>query len=92
MLDYRDLLSIPFYKKSAYTGSLDGTRYRIEKVSRGEGDGQTDYLQLSIWNGPFAYDKTAPDTISHKLFDFSKNGLIDIADYLNNMNRNDYDT
>lgn len=78
-----DLLPLSFLKKSAYTGSRELLRYRIEKKEEGEGENLRKMLLVSTWVTPFAFDKTPKDEITEKLFDFREAALDDIAAYLN---------
>ena len=82
MMNYKDLLSIPFYKKSAFTGSRGNMRYRIEKAEIEENDTTIEKLKVATWPGPFAYDKTDSSKIQFQLFDFSDEGLKQIATFL----------
>jgi len=78
-----DLLPLSFLKKSAYTGSRDLLRYRIEKKEEGEGENLIKLLLVSTWFTPFAFDKTPEDEITEKTFEFKDAALDDIAAYLN---------
>ncbi|MBE5897238.1 MAG: GNAT family acetyltransferase [Lachnospiraceae bacterium] len=83
MLVKKDILSLEFYKKSAFTGSLGNMRYRIVKDVTGEGDDTITKLKVAIWPGPFAYDKTDASQMTYQLFDFSDEGLEQITTWLN---------
>ena len=56
MIQRSDILSIPFLKKSAYTGSFQGMRYRLEKWKPEEAENES--LRVAVWNGPYNYDVT----------------------------------
>ena len=70
-LKLKDLASIPFLKKSAYTGSYNGTRFKIQKKEQEE----TVYLEAFVWPEPFCFDKTPEDTKRSKLFSFDDEGI-----------------
>ena len=75
MLDAKDILSLEFYKKSPFYGSLDGIRYRIEKVD--------DRLKCTTWPEPLGYDATDESLMEYYETGFDENGLEDIAKYIN---------
>lgn len=79
MLKSSDLFHLAFYKKSCYTGSLNGMRYYIEKASEDD----TDIFKVWIFPGPFCFEKTAAEQKEFKTFPFSEDSLSDITDWLN---------
>lgn len=94
-----DVLPLSFLKKSAYTGSKGGMRYRMEKAEvpeeiSGAGaaeptkDGAEEtptktVLLISIWQEPFAYAETDQEKIEKKQFPFSKEGIEQSVSWLN---------
>lgn len=79
MLKSSDLFHLAFYKKSAYTGSMEGMRFLIEKASE---DGQ-DVFKVWIFPGPLCFSKTNDDLKKSKTFAFSEDSIANIADWLN---------
>ena len=79
MIEKKDLLSIPFYKKSAFTGSYEGMRYRIRCVKTEEESS----FEAAIWPGPYIFDATADDQKETCTFPFTDEGLAQIAEWLN---------
>ncbi len=79
MLDVKDILSLEFYKKSPFHGSLDGIRYRIEKV---EVDGEAK-LKCTTWPEPLSFDATDESLMEYYETTFDNEGLEDITDYIN---------
>lgn len=79
MLKSTDLFHLPFYKKSPYTGSMDGMRFYIEKATENE----TDIFQVWIFPGPFCFEKTADSLKESKTFAFTEESIALIADWLN---------
>ncbi len=77
-IDKKDLLPLSFLKKSAYTGSFQGIRYRIEKQEEGEEKS----LLLYTWPEPYAFSHTAEEEKAKKNFPFSEEGLEEIRVYL----------
>ncbi|MDE7313153.1 MAG: GNAT family acetyltransferase [Eubacterium sp.] len=79
MIKSSDLFHIPFYKKSPYTGSLEGMRFYIEKTQENE----TDVFQVWIFPGPYCFAKTADSLKQSVTFPFTEESLAKIADWLN---------
>ena len=79
MIAKTDLLSIPFYKKSAFTGSYEGMRYRIRCVK----DEENSSFEAVIWPGPYIFDATADEHKEFHTFPFTDEGLALIAEWLN---------
>lgn len=78
MINPKDIASLPFLKKSPYTGSFQGMRYRIQKE---EADEQL-HLKAFAWKEPFAFDKTPEEDMISEVFDFSEDGLKSILEWL----------
>ncbi|MDR0949588.1 MAG: hypothetical protein LBM69_08760, partial [Lachnospiraceae bacterium] len=74
-----DILSLRFLEKSAYTGSYQGLRYRLEKNIIGE----EKKLHITIWPEPFNYAKTAPESRTSAIFLFSEDGMKEAIDWMN---------
>ena len=66
MIDHGTLLSIPFLKKSRFTGSDRGMRYSIYKI---EEENET-FLEAAACPGPFSVDFTKPELFTKKRFSF----------------------
>ena len=81
MINPKDIASIPFLKKSPYTGSFQGMRYRIQKEEIEE----QLYLRVFVWKEPFSFDKTPDEEKISELFDFSNDGLKNILEWLEKM-------
>ena len=81
MIQRSDILSIPFLKKSAYTGSFQGMRYRLEKWKPEEAENES--LRVAVWNGPYNYDVTKEEEKEYREFSFSEEGILKAVDWLN---------
>ena len=79
MIEQKDLASLPFLKKSHYTGSYKELRYRIQK----EEQENELILKVFAWKGIFCFDKTPLETMIQETFPFSKEGLEELRDWLN---------
>jgi hypothetical protein len=77
MLVKNDLLSIPYYKKTSYTGSLGDMRYKIMRNPENE-----DNFIIYTWKGPLAFDTTKEEKETFEV-EFSDEGLQQITDILN---------
>lgn len=80
MVKREDLLSLNFYKKSAFTGGNMKFRYRIEK--------REDVFTACSWEGPFAFDTTPDEKKKWKETPFSEEGLEEIARWLSDLEGN----
>lgn len=56
MIDLTGMISIPYLKKTVFTGSEKGTNFMIRKIS-GE-EGEPDKIQAVTWPGPFIFSVT----------------------------------
>ena len=81
MIDHGTLLSIPFLKKSRFTGSDRGMRYSIYKI---EEENET-FLEAAACPGPFSVDFTKPELFTKKRFSFDDEGRAAAVDWLNEL-------
>ena len=79
MIKKEDILSLEYLKKTEYTGSHDGMRYRIETVSRED----TKMLYVTVWPEPFNFVTTPDEQKQHEEFDFSDDGITDAVAWMN---------
>ena len=80
-IEKKDLLPLGFLKKSPYTGSFQGIRYRIEKQEEGEEKS----LLVYTWPEPYAFSHTPEEEKEKKSFSFSEKGLEEIRLYLSSL-------
>ena len=80
-INKKDLLPLSFLKKSPYTGSFQGIRYRIEKQEEGEEKS----LLVYTWPEPYAVSHTPEEEKEKKSFPFSEVGLEEIRLYLSSL-------
>lgn len=84
----RDILPLSFLKKSAYTGSKRGLRYKMEKAetkAETENESSKTVLRVYTWRGIFAFDNTPENEMTVKDFEFNDAGIDSALDYLNDI-------
>lgn len=79
MIDLYGIVSIPFLKKSAFTGSFRKMRYRLEKVVVEGGE----RLKATFWWRDVCWEKVLDDEKHSADFSFDKEGLEKAVDWLN---------
>lgn len=79
MIKPEDILSLEYLKKTEYTGSHQGMRYRLEKKEE-EGEKK---LYVSVWPEPFNFFKTPEEQKQHAVFEFSGDGITDAIAWMN---------
>lgn len=97
MIERKDIFSIPFYKKTHFSGSYLGMRYRIERIERSidQNPGQTDagpeketILKATVFPGPYCFDFVPEEEKLSAEFEFSETGLNRVCDWLNEQYTN----
>lgn len=84
MIQRSDILSIPFLKKSPFTGSFQGIRYRLEKLEKEGAEGEKKIcLQAAVWEEPYSFAATPEEQKEYREFAFSEEGICEIVDWLN---------
>lgn len=79
MIDLTGMISIPFLKKTVFTGSHRGMNFMIKKISSDDGD----MIQAIAWPGPFSYAATDDEKkVSHDV-PFSQDGILEVVKWLN---------
>lgn len=68
-----------YIKKEELSGSMEGMRYMLKKISTEDGD----RLQTTIWQGPLNFFKTPEEKKQVKEFPFSAEGVEQAADWMN---------
>ena len=68
-----------YVKKEEYTASMDGMRYMLRKKDT-EDEAR---LEVIVWPEPYCYARTAEEKKRRKEFDFSFDGVMEAADWLN---------
>ena len=81
MVEHKDILPLGYLKRSEYTGSNSGFRYRIRKMTEGDAD----RLECTVWPEPFNYVSTPEDQKQRDIFEFSNDGIEDAVRYINHI-------
>ncbi|MED9903736.1 MAG: hypothetical protein UFG06_06090 [Lachnospiraceae bacterium] len=79
MIKREDVLSLEYLKKTEYTGSHEGMRYRLEGAAKETGK----RLLATVWPEPFNFVTTPGDKKQHEEFDFSEDGITDAVAWMN---------
>lgn len=77
MIDPNDFNVLNYVKKEEYTGSMDGMRYMLRR--------DKEEIEVIVWPEPNAYAYTDEELKIRKRFALSKEGVEEIADYLNSI-------
>ncbi|GHU40522.1 hypothetical protein FACS1894111_01310 [Clostridia bacterium] len=79
MIERNDILSLQFIKKTPFTGSFKGMRYRLSF----EKEEENTLLCAVLWEGPYAYEAVDEEQKQMQEFAFSGEGISAAIDWLN---------
>lgn len=79
MIERQDILSMEYLKKTEFTGSHQGMRYRLEGVSSEVGK----KLKVTVWPEPFNFFKTPAEEKESAEFSFDEDGVLDAVAWMN---------
>lgn len=79
MIERKDLFTIPFYKKTHFSGSYQGMHYRIKRIEQDE----KNILRATVFPGPYCFDVVSDEKKTAKDFDFSEDGIANACKWLN---------
>ena len=79
MIDLTGMISIPFLKKSVFTGSYRGMNFMLKKLSNDDGD----QIQAIAWPGPYNYAMTEDEKKITREVPFSADGILEAVAWLN---------
>ena len=80
MISRDDILSMEYLKKTEFTGSHAGMRYRLEGITDEEGNKK---LKVTIWPEPFNFFMTPDDQKQSQIFEFCDDGVVDAVAWMN---------
>jgi len=81
MIRREDILSMEYLKKTEYTGSHQGMRFRLEKRE----DGEKKELLVTVWPEPFNFLKTPDEEKTTEIFTFDEDGVVDAIAWMNDL-------
>lgn len=88
MIRREDILSMEYLKKTQYTGSHQGMRYRLEQITAQESEGpQEKKLKVTVWPEPFCYLATPDEKKKDREFPFSEEGVEEAVEWMNALLR-----
>ena len=76
----KDLLSMGFYEKSRFTGSIGHMNYILEKSQK---EGEAPLLLATYFPGPFSSENTPDEKKETHTEAYSEQGFLDMTDFLN---------
>lgn len=79
MIERQDILSMEYLKKTEFTGSHQGMRYRLEGVSSEDGK----KLKVTVWPEPFNFFMTPAEEKESAEFSFDEDGVLDAVAWMN---------
>lgn len=88
MIDLDGMLSIPFLKKTVFTGSHAGMHFMIRKIK--EEEKEQEQLQAIVWPGPFSFSVTEEEKKTFREFEFNEEGLKKSIEWLNEYYENTF--
>ncbi len=80
MIQRQDILSMEYLKKTEFTGSHQGMRYRLEGVFSGD----EKKLKATVWPEPFNFITTPLEEKESEEFSFDEDGVTDAVAWMNN--------
>lgn len=91
MLKRSDILSLNYYNYAQpFFGSVKELRFRIAReplVHFQWGDKELrsipPTLSVTLWKGPFCFEKTEDSLKVNRIFEFSEDGLLEAVDWIN---------
>jgi hypothetical protein len=92
MIEYKDVMPIPFFKKEPFTGSYQGMRYRMEKTDVPDDENPEEMITrlcVHVWPQPFCFEKTDEQLKTKQFFEFSSDGILRAVDWMNQIYDNE---
>ncbi len=88
MVKIEEILSMEYLKKTEFTGSTEGMRYRLEKFEKkivsDSGEEHSEKMLLcTIWPEPFNFVTTPADQKQSNEFTFDRDGVEDAVAWMN---------
>ena len=80
MITFEDVLNLNYYKKTSFTGWMNGMRFLIKRETPSEDE---EIFHAWIWPGPFIFDLTDDSEKLDFTAPFSNEGKKAVVDWIN---------
>lgn len=80
MLAYDDVLNLNYYKKTCYTGWINGMRFLIRREAPEDGDA---VFHAWVWPGPYIFDLAEDSAKTDMTAPFTEEGKRSVVDWIN---------
>ncbi len=88
MLNRKEYMPLGYFQKQPWTGSFQGMRFCIRRVTESSQDEQTkeektqDYLEAIYWKEPFSFERTPESEKTYRRFPLSEEGRMAAIEWL----------
>lgn len=79
MIDKENFHPLNYIKKEEYSGSMDGMRYMLKKITKED----ENVLEVTIWPEPLGFHATPEEEKQRLILPLTVEGVSEAADYLN---------
>lgn len=80
MLTYDEVLNLNYYKKTSYTGWINGMRFLIRREAPEDGE---PFFHAWVWPGPYIFDLTDDAAKTDLTAPFTEDGKRTVVDWIN---------
>lgn len=80
MISYDEVLNLNYYKKTSYTGWMEGMRFLIKREAP---ENQDPVFHAWVWPGPYIFELTPAENKFTAQFPFSEEGKKQTVEWLN---------
>lgn len=80
MLTYDDVLNLNYYKKTNYTGWINGMRFLIRREAPEDGGA---VFHAWVWPGPYIFDLAEDSVKTDMTAPFTEEGKRTVVDWIN---------
>lgn len=80
MLTYDDVLNLNYYKKTSYTGWINGMRFLIRREAPEDGGA---VFHAWVWPGPYIFDLAEDSVKTDMTAPFTEEGKRTVVDWIN---------
>jgi hypothetical protein len=85
MLTTDEVLNLNYYKKTSFSGWINGMRFLIKREAPEDGD---EIFHAWVWPGPLIFALSADDTKNDFTAPFSDEGKQTVVDWINSQYEN----